>query len=160
MLINVKGSTMSSEMATPRVENDIGWCNVRHHSTENLIIGRSIPPTIAKMAAYRPPLSRSSTSFLSIRYPPRIKRSTLKETNRGSQVHQAPQVGLAQMDPVTRARAVNRAQIPADAWHMLSTSGSRFHKYQILPKNKTEYARVLVCARGTWTYMIRTSSPW
>ncbi|MNH38695.1 hypothetical protein D3C79_997710 [compost metagenome] len=93
-----------------------------HHSTEYLMIGILITPTMASTAQAFAALSR-----LLIAWPrammPKYRNSRISiDVSRASQTHQLPQVGLPQMAPVTSATAV--IQAPMGAAHCRATSAS------------------------------------
>ena len=53
----------------PMRSTEAGWCSVFHQSTENLITGRLIRPTMARTAAERWPRARSSKAPSSAMWP-------------------------------------------------------------------------------------------
>ena len=56
------GMRMEASIVGPPMRNtEAGWCSVLHHSTENLMIGKSIAPTSVRMAAARAARDGSST---------------------------------------------------------------------------------------------------
>ena len=54
MAITSRGHNNSGAIFGPSIRNtEAGWCSVFHHSTENLMIGRSTAPTSVRIAAAR-----------------------------------------------------------------------------------------------------------
>src|SRR5471032_3191302 len=98
------------------------WCRVLHHSTEYLMIGILITPTMASTAQALAALSRLVMALpRAIR--PKYRNSRISiEVRRASHTHQAPQVGLPQIAPVTSATTV--IQAPTGAAHCRATSAS------------------------------------
>ena len=92
-----------------------GWWSVFHQSTENLIIGRLIDPTIIKTAVIF-----SETLIFVIEFLRKImikyKRNKIAtEVNLASQTHQVPHIGLPHKEPVIMHINVNIAPIGAMA---------------------------------------------
>ncbi|MNN41870.1 hypothetical protein D3C81_1560130 [compost metagenome] len=96
------------------------WCRVFHHSTEYLMIGMLITPTMASTAQALAALSRLLIAWPSAIMPKYRNSRMSMDVRRASQTHQLPQVGLPQMAPVTSATAV--IQAPMGAAHCRATS--------------------------------------
>ena len=81
------------------------------------------------------------------------------EVSRASHTHQAPHIGLPQIEPVTRPRKVKTA--PSGAAASRCDVGERMPPDQ-RPERGDRHQRVdpiASIAAGTCTYMIRTLSP-
>src|SRR5216683_563942 len=132
---------------------------LRHHWTEYQISGTSTKATIAVTADQTARRSGSSTKRRNARYPAYATSRIAAVVNRGSQAHQTPQVGRPQMEPRLIPTAPNSTPTSAEA----SASASVFQLF--LNKYATEQPKFSVAARsaiqtcGTWTYMIRCTSP-
>src|SRR5512132_2741994 len=86
--------------------------------------------------------------------------STAVVVRRGSHVHQVPQTGLPHSIPRTIASDVNRTPISADAAATRSHRVFLVFRYAMLAMKTTKNDRYASQAAGTWTYMIRCTSPW
>src|SRR6266540_165715 len=86
--------------------------------------------------------------------------STAVVVRRGSHVHQVPQTGLPHSIPRTIASDVNRTPISADAAATRSHRVFLVLRYAMLAMKTTKNDRYASQAAGTWTYMIRCTSPW
>jgi hypothetical protein len=100
-----------------------GWCRVFHQSTENLIIGRLMDPTITKTAVIF-----SATLILVKEF---FKKIIIKYKNNNiatdvslaSHTHQVPHIGFPQKDPVIRHIKVKVAPIGATADVIIKPKG-------------------------------------
>ena len=109
-----------------------GWCNVFHQSTENLIIGKLIEPTITSIAVIFSPINIFEKEFLRkiiIKYK---SRSMATEVNLASQTHQVPHIGLPHKEPVIRQIKVKVAPIGATAELTIKPKGILNAKPMIL----------------------------
>src|SRR4029450_1905772 len=86
--------------------------------------------------------------------------STAVVVRRGSHVHQVPQTGLPHSIPRTIASDVNSTPISADAAATRSHRVFLVLRYAMLAMKTTKNDRYASQAAGTWTYMIRCTSPW
>src|SRR5487761_2031603 len=91
---------------------------------------------------------------------PKYRNSnTSSEVRRASQVHQVPQVGLPQIEPVTKVIKVNAAPIGALAIASTSDNFIRHTRAMNPFAAMNRYANRLIHALGTCTYMMRNESP-
>src|SRR5512145_3404100 len=91
------GTHISGGMAGAAVRRKVaGWCRVSHQSTEYLMIGMLITPTMASTAQARPAVSGRGTACRNAYRAMYRNSSTSMEVVRASHTHQAPQVGLPQ----------------------------------------------------------------
>src|SRR5712664_1463778 len=101
----------------------------------------------------------SSTAFRSARMPPKAKTITAVVVRRGSQSHQMPQVGLAQIAPCVQRSSESTTPISIAASSRLS------HFQELVKRKKTAHtyanvsASIAFQAVGTCTYMMRCTSP-
>src|SRR6202521_312755 len=104
-------------------------------------------------------LEGSSTNARNARMPPNENTMTAVVGSRGSQSHQTPQVGLAQIDPCTQRRKESTTPISIDASSRLSHFQALVRRKQTAQTNENVRASIAFQAVGTWTYMIRCTSP-
>src|SRR5687768_6052563 len=101
----------------------------------------------------------SCTALRSARMPIVAKRSTAVVVRRGSQSHQTPQVGLAQMEPWQQSRNASSVETSSPA----SSRESHFmllrNRKATAHPNEKRTASIQFQAVGTCTYMIRCTSP-
>ena len=104
-------------------------------------------------------LTGSSTALRNARMPPNAKTITAVVVRRGSQSHQTPQVGLAQIAPCVQSRSESTTPISIAASSRLS------HFQELVKRKKTAQTKAKVRASiafqavGTCTYMMRCTSP-
>jgi len=116
MVIRIRGfSILGSIEGEESLLMLAGWCRVFHQSTENLIIGRLIDPTITKTAVIF-----SATLILVNEFFKKIiikykNNSIATDVSLASQTHQVPHIGFPQKDPVIRHINVKVAPIGATA---------------------------------------------
>src|ERR1700694_4690683 len=92
-------------------------------------MGTSTKATMQATADQTARLTGSSTNARKARIPPKAKTITAVVVSRGSQSHQTPQVGLAQIDPCTQRRRESTTPISIDA-------SSRLSHFQALVRRK------------------------
>ena len=88
---------------------------MRHSRTETITIGTSSAATIPTTAPKRAPCGVSSAIARSIRYPPYSSHRMKVVVRRESQVHHVPQIGLAQIEPVTSTSVQKTIPVSAAA---------------------------------------------
>ena len=92
------------------------WCRVFHQLTEYLIIGKLTAPTIDKIAAALPRLAVCSNAANSAITPAYKNAKISIEVRRASHTQYVPQVGFAQIEPVSRLNTQRIKPIGAIAW--------------------------------------------
>src|SRR5213082_967605 len=92
----------------------------------------------------------SSTNFRSARMPRKAKRSTAVVVSRGSQSHQTPQVGLAQIEPWQQRRKARTTPTSIDASIRASHSQSDLKRKITAQKKAKVMASSAFHAVGTW----------
>src|ERR1035437_1781054 len=98
-----------------------GWgCSVGHRVIARATMGTSRNPTIPITAPNLAPCSLLGTYERTSKYATYISQSTRVEVSLGSQVHQTPQIGLAQMAPAMIVSVVKITPMCADALAMRS----------------------------------------
>src|SRR5438477_27316 len=122
-------------------------------------MGTSTKATMQATADHTARLTGSSTNARSARMPPNANTRTAVVVSRGSQSHQTPQVGLAQIDPCTQRRRESTTPISIDASRRVSHFQPLVKRKQTAQTNAKLRASIAFQAVGTWTYMIRCTSP-
>src|SRR6266852_7143157 len=122
-------------------------------------MGTSTYAMIVATEDQTPRLTGSSTNRRSARMPANANSRTAVVVSRGSQSHHTPHVGLAQIAPWQQRRNASSTPTSIEA-------SRRASHFQLLVKRKTiAHAKAKVMASkafqavGTWTYMIRCTSP-
>src|SRR5437016_11918446 len=104
-------------------------------------------------------LTGSSTALRNARMPPNAKTITAVVVRRGSQSHQTPQVGLAQIAPCMQSRSERTTPISIAASSRLSHFQEAVRRKATAHTNAKVSASIAFQAVGTWTYMMRCTSP-
>ena len=160
MVIRIRGfSILGSIEGEESLLMLAGWCRVFHQSTENLIIGRLIDPTIIKTAVI------FSATFIFVKE--FFKKIIIKYKNNNiatdvslaSQTHQVPHMGFPQKEPVTRHISVKVAPIGATADVTIKLNGILNERPIMLYNVMIKKVNIASQADGTWIYMIRTVEP-
>ena len=100
-----------------------GWWSVFHQSTENLIIGRFIDPTMIKIAVIFSPTFTSENEFFKIMIIKYSKNKIATDVNLASHTHQVPHIGLPHKEPVIKQIKVKVAPIGATAELIIKPKG-------------------------------------
>src|SRR4051812_13691343 len=79
--------------------------------------------------------------------------------SRGSQFQYTPQVGLAQIDPSSTPMVPNTRLTSAPASASASAAHEARNRYQSDAPKFSREARSIIHTEGTWTYMMRATSP-
>src|SRR5687767_4078958 len=122
-------------------------------------MGRSIEAMIVATADQIARRVGSSTNLRKARMPRKAKSRTAVEVRRGSQSHHTPQVGLAQIAPWQHSRNASRLPISRPASIRVSHFRSFMKRNAIAEPREKRTTSIHVHAVGTWTYMIRCTSP-
>ena len=102
----------------------------------------------------------SSTNWRSARMPPKANTSTAVVVSRGSQSHHTPQVGLAQIEPCMQSSADEHDARPRPPPRGARPSCQPPRKSETSAQAKANVsASIAFQAVGTWTYMMRCTSP-
>ena len=101
----------------------------------------------------------SSTNARKARMPPKAKTITAVVVSLGSQSHQTPQVGFAQMDPCMQRSRERTTPISIPASSRLSHFHELVKRKQRAQTKAKVSASIAFQAVGTCTYMIRCTSP-
>src|SRR5207237_5051702 len=101
----------------------------------------------------------SSKNARKARMPPKAKTSTALVVSLGSQSHQTPQVGFAQMDPCMQRSRERTTPISIPASSRLSHFHALVKRKQRAQTKAKVSASIAFQAVGTCTYMIRCTSP-
>src|SRR5438105_14657088 len=101
----------------------------------------------------------SSTNARKARMPPKAKTITAVVGSLGSQSHQTPQVGFAQMDPCMQRSRERTTPISIPASSRLSHFPALVKRKQRAQTEEQVGASMAFQAVGTCTYMIRCTSP-
>src|ERR1044071_251272 len=122
-------------------------------------MGRSTAAMIVATEDQMARLTGSSTALRRAMMPMVAKRRTAVVVRRGSQSHQTPHVGLAQIEPWQQRRKASSAETS-------SAASRRESHFMLLRKRKaTAHQRpkrtesIQFQAVGTWTYMILCTFP-
>ena len=94
---------------------DAGWCKVDHQSTDFLIIGKLIVPTMTKIDINLSDLSKLLKELCKVINPKYIRNNISVDVILASHCHQVHQVGLPHIEPEKRARNVDSKPIYAAA---------------------------------------------
>src|ERR1700682_34105 len=122
-------------------------------------MGTSTKAKVQATAAQTARLAGSSTKARKARMPPNANTMTAVVVSRGSQSHQTPQVGLAQMEPCTQRSRESTTPIYMPASSRLSHFHAFVRRKQRAQRNENVRASIAFQAVGTCTYMIRCTSP-
>src|SRR6185436_17315250 len=122
------------------------------------MIGTLTTPTNAKTALARSARRRSSIAARSRMIPMYWNNRINSDVSRASHTHQAPQVGLPHIAPVSSARNVNIAPVGAMAWAIMN-EGRAFNPNPT-PAHAAmmTYRNMDIQAAGTWTKITRYAS--
>src|SRR5882672_7419015 len=127
--------------------------------TEKCTSGMLNAATMPSTAAYRAPRSRSSIIPRSSRYPRYMTKRIETLVSRASHVHQMPQVGFPQIEPVAIVMPVKTTPTSAEACASRSAASARFARYAIDATKTTAKARYATHTLGTCRYMMRCTLP-
>src|SRR5688572_29615541 len=101
----------------------------------------------------------SSTKLRNARMPSVAKSSTAVVVRRGSQSHQTPQVGFAQIEPWQQSRNANSVPTSSPASRRASHFMSLRKRNAIAQYSEKSTDSIQFHAVGTCTYMMRCTSP-
>src|SRR5713226_9255564 len=122
-------------------------------------MGTSTKATMQATADQTARFAGSSTNARNARMPPNANTMTAVVVSRGSQSHQTPQVGLAQIDPCMQRSTESTTPISIAASSRLSHFHALVKRKETAQTNENVRASIAFQAVGTWTYMIRCTSP-
>src|SRR5207237_10165280 len=138
---------------------DCSWWSEFHHFTEKYTMGTSAKATMQATADQTARFIGSSTKARSARIPPKANTITAVVVRRGSQSHQTPQVGLAQIAPCVQSSRESRTPISIAASSRLSHFHDSVKRKEIAQTKEKVSASIAFQAVGTCTYMMRCTSP-
>src|ERR1700687_6234958 len=122
-------------------------------------MGTSTKATMQATADQTARLVGSVTDARRARMAPNANTMTAVVVSRGSQSHQTPQVGLAQMEPCTQRRKERTTPISTPASSLLSHFQELVSRKETAQTKEKLSASIAFHAVGTCTYMIRCTSP-
>ena len=92
---------------------DAGWCKVDHQSTDFLIMGKLIVPTMTKIDINLSDLSKLLKELCKVINPKYIRNNISVDVILASHCHHVPHVGIPHIEPEKRAKKVTAAPMGA-----------------------------------------------